>query len=109
MNTVIIANMESKAIDWQPKKERLLDILLAKGDWMHACGGKGRCTTCRVQIVDGMENLNEPTEAEQRYLNAGRMRQSERLSCQAVPEGNLRICVPKDCQLPHVNYNSTCL
>lgn len=30
----------------------------------HACGGKGKCTTCRVLVVEGEENLSEPNEQE---------------------------------------------
>jgi 2Fe-2S ferredoxin len=109
MGTIIIANMESKTIDWPDKKERLLDILLAQGDWMHACGGKGRCTTCRIKVIEGMNQLNEHTPAEQKFISANRLKKDERLSCQVVPTGNITICVPKDCQLPHLTYSGTCL
>jgi len=32
-------------------------------DWMHACGGKGRCTTCKMQIINGQENTSADTPA----------------------------------------------
>ena len=40
---------------------------------MHACGAKGRCTTCRLQVLAGQENLSPLTAAELRYRAAGRL------------------------------------
>ena len=33
-------------------------------DWMHSCGGKGNCTTCKAIIIHGEENFNTLTPAE---------------------------------------------
>ncbi len=41
-------------------------------DWMHACGAKGRCTTCRIVLVSGADALTPPTAAELRYRAANR-------------------------------------
>ncbi len=49
------------------------------------CGGKGRCTTCRVLIEDGADLLDPPTEAEQRSLNAVNAPPGTRLACQIHP------------------------
>lgn len=106
MARITIKNMESKTIDWNGKKERLLDILLSASDWMHACGGKGRCTTCKVQILSGHENLSDMTQAELKYFNDSKLNQNERLSCQVNVTGDLYLCVPAACQLPHLNYTA---
>ena len=74
-------------------------------DWMQACGQKGRCTTCAFEVLDGMENLQAPTEAEMRYLAAGRLPQGSRLACQARTNGNLLIRVPANGKLPHLQYS----
>jgi 2Fe-2S ferredoxin len=108
MARITIKNMESKTIDWNDKKERLLNILLSSSDWMHACGGKGRCTTCKVKILTGQENLSDMTQAEIKYFKAGMLEQNERLSCQVNVSGDLYLCVPSVCQLPHLKY-SACL
>lgn len=73
-------------------------------DWMQACGQKGRCTTCLFEVLEGAENLLPPTEAEMRYLASGRLRQNQRLACQACTSGNLLISVPAFGQLPHLEY-----
>ena len=89
-----------------PAAATLLAALQAAGhDWMHACGAKGRCTTCRVQVRAGLENLSPPTAAELRYQAAGRLLPTERLTCQAqLPAGDVTGRVPEATKLPHVQY-----
>ena len=84
----------------------LLAALHAAGhDWMHACGAKGRCTTCRLRVRAGAENLSPLTAAELRYQAAGRLLPDERLACQArLPAGEAVGRVPDATQLPHVRY-----
>ena len=84
----------------------LLAALQAAGhDWMHACGAKGRCTTCRMEVLAGLENLSPPTDAERRYQAAGRLKADERLTCQSrLPAGGVVGRVPEATQLPHVQY-----
>ncbi|WP_236668977.1 2Fe-2S iron-sulfur cluster-binding protein [Hymenobacter rubidus] len=89
-----------------PVGATLLAALQAAGiDWMHACGAKGRCTTCRLQVRTGFENLSVRTDAELRYQAAGRLLPTERLTCQArLLAGDVVGRVPEATQLPHVQY-----
>jgi len=60
----------------------------AKVDIMHACGGNARCTTCRIEVIDG-----EPTRmtaAEKAVLEA-RGLSGVRLSCQMVCEQDMTV------------------
>ena len=106
MPRITVENINGKSIDCQSKTERLLDILLRDGDWMHTCGGKGRCTTCRVEVKSGMENLSDRTDSELNYFNLSLLKNNERLSCQAVCTGDLVISVPEKCKLPHIKYSN---
>ena len=57
-------------------------------DVLHACGGNARCTTCRVEFVDG-----EPprmTVAEQQVL-AAKGATGVRLSCQIVCDHDMTV------------------
>ena len=63
-------------------------------DWMHACGGKGRCTTCKMIVLSGMENISWPSAAEQNYRSKGALAENERLTCQAFISGDILIRVP---------------
>lgn len=73
-------------------------------DWMHACGGKGRCTTCKFQVVSGAENLSSLTDAELRYRKIYALKDNERLACQTRLSGDIDIRVPEEYKLPHVEY-----
>ena len=48
------------------------------------CGGKGRCGTCRVRIIEGMDLLSEIARIEQRTLQKVKADPDTRLACQAV-------------------------
>jgi len=55
------------------------------------CGGRGRCTTCRVIIEDGEENAPPPEAAEQRTLQAVAAPPGTRLACQLRPTGPVSV------------------
>lgn len=106
MAKILIENLE-KAIDVTDKTRPLLFLLQDEFiDWMHACGGKGRCTTCKAIIIEGMDNLSATTRAEDRYAEKGALRSNERLACQVRVLGDIRISVPDECKLPHLKYST---
>ncbi len=57
-------------------------------DQLHACGGNARCTTCRVEFVDG-----EPLQmtAAEKDLLAARGLSGIRLSCQIACQGEMTV------------------
>ena len=55
------------------------------------CGGRGRCSTCRVRIVDGREALPEARPAEQRVLQRIGAPPDVRLACQLRPTRNVTV------------------
>ena len=52
------------------------------------CGGKGRCGTCRVRIIDGMEFLPPASPLERETLTRIGADADVRLACQSVPFGS---------------------
>jgi 2Fe-2S ferredoxin len=105
MPKVTVLNLHSKTIDCHLKTKKLLDILLSETDWMHSCGGKGRCTTCSAVIITGQENLSTLTDVELKYQKLGKITVNMRLSCQCLVEGDVEIKTPKTYQLPHLKYS----
>jgi ferredoxin, 2Fe-2S len=99
-----LANLEVKVGQGQT----LLKALQATGiDWMHACGGKGRCTTCRIIVINGIEHLGPLTENEMRYRTNGRLNDNERLTCQCIlTDGDVTGKVPEQTKLPHMDYSN---
>ena len=49
------------------------------------CGGRGRCSTCRVRVSRGLEDLPEPMEAEKKVLERVGAPPNVRLACQIRP------------------------
>jgi ferredoxin len=57
-------------------------------DQLHACGGRARCTTCRVEFVDGEPERS--TKAEQAALSA-RGLSGVRVSCQILCDHDMTV------------------
>jgi adenylate cyclase len=55
------------------------------------CGGRGRCSTCRVRVVDGLRDLPPPSEAERRVLARVAAAPDVRLACQTRPTRNVAV------------------
>lgn len=55
------------------------------------CGGRGRCSTCRVRIIDGAANLLAAGGQETALLARISAAPGTRLACQAVPTGDVTI------------------
>ncbi|MBC2838687.1 adenylate/guanylate cyclase domain-containing protein [Robiginitalea sp. SC105] len=72
--------------------QTLLDISIGNGiPHLHECGGNGVCTTCRVRVLDGIQNLSPKTAFEQSSCHARKWDPSIRLACQARPKGDVTI------------------
>jgi ferredoxin len=78
-----------------PADKRLINALEdeAKLDPLHACGGNARCTTCRVQFIEG--EPDRMTQAEKDVLTAkGLVGQAGlRLSCQILCDHDMTVRV----------------
>jgi class 3 adenylate cyclase len=68
----------------------LLDISIAhKITHWHECGGNGRCTTCRVRVLDGASHLSPPTRRETELAQARGWDPMIRLACQTTTSGDI--------------------
>lgn len=69
-----------------PKGLTLLEMSRSNGVPHTAlCGGRGRCTTCRVVVEEGGELLQPPSAAELASLRAVNAPANTRLACQIKP------------------------
>lgn len=63
----------------------------------HDCGGNASCTTCRVEVQTGSENLSEIEFDEQDLLDREALCESwHRLGCQARVLGDVTVKVPEE-------------
>lgn len=61
-------------------------------DILHRCGGNARCTTCRVEILEGDAGQMNDAERERLARETG-LAENVRLSCQVHVRGDLSVRV----------------
>ena len=55
------------------------------------CGGRARCSTCRVRIIEGLDQLPEASDEERKVLKRVGAPANVRLACQLRPVSDLAI------------------
>ncbi|MEQ9487642.1 MAG: adenylate/guanylate cyclase domain-containing protein [Alphaproteobacteria bacterium] len=69
----------------------LLEALRAQGiPHASVCGGRGRCTTCRVRILEGLAEMASPNDLEATALQRISAPDGIRLACQIKPDTDLK-------------------
>ena len=61
----------------------------ARVDILHHCGGYARCTTCRIEYVEG--EPERMTRAELEVLERKNLLGQARLSCQAIVDHDVKV------------------
>jgi len=75
-----------------PAGTRLVNALEDHGgEPLHRCGGYARCTTCRVEFLDG--EPQSMTEAEKAKLDSQKSQEKFRLSCQISVDHDMHVRV----------------
>jgi adenylate cyclase len=64
---------------------------LARIPHASVCGGRGRCSTCRVHVVRGLEAIPAASDDERRVLARVGAPPGVRLACQSRPRGDVAI------------------
>jgi ferredoxin len=90
MHTIQVAG--ECPISVEPGKKLVLAIEDAGIDIMHRCGGNARCTTCRVEVIDGTPSEMGELERE-RLAREENLEPNIRLSCQIRVDGDLTVRV----------------
>jgi ferredoxin len=76
-----------------PQGQRLVLAIEEQGiNIGHRCGGKARCTTCRVEFLSGEPDTM--TRAEYKRLKARELLGQYRLACQIVVDHDLAVHAP---------------
>ena len=58
------------------------------------CGGKGKCHSCRVQVLTG--NVSPPTSNELEVFSSQELKDGWRLACQTYPNSDGKVSVPAE-------------
>jgi len=88
--------VDGRSVDAEHGSKLVLAIEALGIDIGHRCGGKARCTTCRVEFQEGEPELF--TRAEYRKLQEAGLLDQVRLSCQVPVEHDMTVKVLKTLQ-----------
>ncbi|MBU2915588.1 MULTISPECIES: 2Fe-2S iron-sulfur cluster-binding protein [Reichenbachiella] len=106
MLRIVIQNLHKKEIFTNDEDKNLLELIHQNHvDWMFACGGKGRCTTCRAIVLQGSDQLSELSPVEEKFRANSRLQPNERLACQCSVLGDVVIKVAEENKFMHLEYS----
>lgn len=81
-----------------PDNANLREVFLRSGWPLHRgfarllhCGGRARCGTCLVSVLEGAGSLSPPTPGEVRLRGPDAGRDGRRLACQSMVRGPVAV------------------
>jgi len=75
-----------------PERQTLLNAALSAGiPHTHVCGGNARCSTCRVIVLEGLENVDPPNAEERALAEKLGLPREVRIACQTTIRGPIRV------------------
>lgn len=83
--------IQNKVISTAPDETILQASLGAAISHAHACGGQGRCSTCRVQIVEGLDHCAPRNDKEAALAARMHFSPEIRLACQTTINGDVKL------------------
>ena len=83
---------DERTLDAEEGRKLVLALEDGGVDILHRCGGNAKCTTCRVEVIEG--DVGEMGDAERNRLamETG-LAENVRLSCQVRVAGDMRVRV----------------
>jgi adenylate cyclase len=91
-NITYYCDTEKKLVVDYQTGDTILEVSLKNNiPHYHACYGNARCTTCRIQVLQGKQNLTPRTPAEQKVAQEKNWPEEIRLACQTEILGEVTI------------------
>ncbi len=91
MSIEIESQPDNVAFEVRPGETLLAAGLRADITFAHACGGRGKCSTCRVWVDEGLEACPPRNEIEAAMAERLRLDDHVRLACQLRPTAPLSV------------------
>lgn len=83
--------IEDKIAEAEPSETILQASLRAAIPHAHACGGHARCSTCRVQVVEGLDFCAPRNDREREMAARLHFSPEIRLACQTTVSGDVKL------------------
>ena len=80
---------DDKRIDISKEESILIASLRNNISHLSACGGAGKCSTCRVEVTEGLENCYPRNDVEQKLADKLSFPENIRLGCQTKLKGDV--------------------
>ena len=87
----IYSETDHKSITVSDQETVLQSSLNAGINHTHACGGKARCSTCRINVLEGLRNCKPRNKAEEKMKTLLGFPDDIRLACQTKIKGDIKI------------------
>jgi adenylate cyclase len=82
---------DQRLVECRPGESILPAALRAGVPFAHACGGNGKCSTCRIVVVEGRQSCSERTPREQAIADRLGFGPQFRLACQTTVRGEVTV------------------
>jgi adenylate cyclase len=82
---------DQRLVECRPGESILAAALRAGVPFAHACGGNGKCSTCRIVVVEGRQSCSERTPREQAIADRLGLGPQLRLACQTSARGEVTV------------------
>jgi adenylate cyclase len=82
---------DQRLVECRPGEAILPAALRAGVSFTHACGGRGKCSTCRIVVVEGSQACAERNSREQTIADQLGFGPTFRLACQTVVHGDVTV------------------
>ncbi len=81
-----------KLVETAREGQTILEISLENGiPHIHACGGRAKCSTCRVIVLEGMSHVGPRTDQEKELAETKGLEENIRLACQTKVYGDISL------------------
>ncbi|MDC0254676.1 Rieske 2Fe-2S domain-containing protein [Bacteriovoracales bacterium] len=81
---------DNKSFDIDGDKSLLEGSLKNEVPHVNACGGNGKCSTCRIWLLEGVENCEARNETEEEMAKSLKFGPEIRLACQTKIKGDVK-------------------
>jgi 2Fe-2S ferredoxin len=87
---------DDKSVSVRPGVTLLAAARQAKVMLPSKCGGRGACTTCKVQVTASSAPLSPLSRMEKHMLSENMVEDGYRLGCQCKLTGDAEVVIPED-------------
>jgi adenylate cyclase len=87
----ILCDPDNAAVPFDGSANVLSALVGAGVPITHLCGGRARCSTCRIRVSEGMTNLSAATDAERAMAQRLDFPSEVRLACQTTATASVHV------------------